>query len=152
MGTRHYQTVITKEGDAKVKQYGQWDGYPSGQGIDILTYLRNGNLDKYQKNLAKLKQVNKKQIKIVNADPQWDKNYPYLSRDCGSRIHQLIEDGQVLFVGLMEADEANRWCEGFYTIDFSKNLFTSDYHGRVKSYPIDKLPTDKKYLKDMESE
>ena len=39
MGTRHL-TCVVKDGDYKVAQYGQWDGYPSGQGIDILTFLR----------------------------------------------------------------------------------------------------------------
>jgi hypothetical protein len=32
MGTRHRQTVITKEGEQRISQYGQWDGYPSCQG------------------------------------------------------------------------------------------------------------------------
>ena len=29
MGTRHAQYVINREGEEKVAQYGQWDGYPS---------------------------------------------------------------------------------------------------------------------------
>jgi hypothetical protein len=150
MGTRHLQVVITKEGEKKISQYGQWDGYPDGQGKDILEFLRTGDLDKYQTNLKKIKPISKKQAKIVDEDTEWSENYPHLSRDCGSRIHKMIEEGQIKFVGLMEQEEAYKWCEGFYTIDFFKNLFTSDFHGRVKSYPIDKLPTEKKYLKDMQ--
>ena len=38
MGTRHQQMVINQKGEIKLSQYGQWDGYPSGQGKDILTY------------------------------------------------------------------------------------------------------------------
>lgn len=34
MGTRHLIKVKYK-GEIKVSQYGQWDGYPDGQGLDI---------------------------------------------------------------------------------------------------------------------
>ena len=38
MGTRNL-TVVVKDGTHKIAQYGQWDGYPSGVGADILTFL-----------------------------------------------------------------------------------------------------------------
>lgn len=152
MGTRHLQRVITKSGEKKISQYGQWDGYPSGQGVKILEYLRKGNLEKYQENVSKIPLLTQKQCDKINKDPDWDKKYPYLSRDCGSKIHQMIEDGVVKFINLMNEDEAEKWCEGFYTIDFNKNVFVSDYHGRVKSFSLDKLPTTKRYLKLMEHE
>ena len=152
MGTRHLQTVITKEGEKKISQYGQWDGYPSGQGVGILKYLKTGNLNKYQENLSKITELTQTQCDMVNKTPEWNDVYPYLSRDCGSKIHQMIEDGTVEFVSLMDEHEANKWCEGFYTIDFSKNTFTSDYHGLVKTFSLSKLPTIKRYLKLMEDE
>lgn len=40
MGTRHLTLVKNKEGEIKVAQYGQWDGYPSGQGAHILNFCR----------------------------------------------------------------------------------------------------------------
>ena len=40
MGTRHLICVV-KNGEYKVAQYGQWDGQPSGQGADILNFLKN---------------------------------------------------------------------------------------------------------------
>ncbi|MHC5949058.1 hypothetical protein ACVXZ3_04645 [Providencia hangzhouensis] len=40
MGTRHL-ICVAKDGDYKVAQYGQWDGYPSGQGLTLLTFLRD---------------------------------------------------------------------------------------------------------------
>ena len=151
MGTRHLQTVITKEGETKIRQYGQWDGYPSGQGIDILKYLRSGDLDKYHENLCKIPLITKKQGKTVDRDPQWAINYPYLSRDCGARIHKMIEDGIVKFVDFISVLEAHKWCEGFYTIDFQKGVFTSEYGGIVKSFPPSKLPSNDEYLKAMQS-
>jgi len=32
MGTRHLSMAYNKGGEVKVAQYGQWDGYPEGQG------------------------------------------------------------------------------------------------------------------------
>lgn len=150
MGTRHLQTVIAKNGETKVNQYGQWDGYPSGQGIEILKYLRSGNLVKYQENLEKLDLITDSQMEEVNKDPNRSKNYPYLSRDCGSDIHQMIQNGEVKFVCFIDTKEAESWCEGFYTIDFSKNEFTSRFYDKKKTFKLDKLPTVKRYLKLME--
>jgi hypothetical protein len=39
MGTRNL-TCVVLDGEFKVAQYGQWDGYPSGQGSTILDFLR----------------------------------------------------------------------------------------------------------------
>jgi len=150
MGTRHRQAVISKRGALKIQQYGQWDGYPSGQGVDILVFLRSADLKKYHQNLLKLKKATKAQIEEVNSDPEWPTNYPFLSRDCGSNIHQMIEDGKVPYVIHTPEDECRRWCDGFYTIDFQKGVFISEFRNIVKEYPLDNLPTKKKYLLEME--
>lgn len=39
MGTRNL-TAVYLDGQYKVAQYGQWDGYPEGQGITALTRER----------------------------------------------------------------------------------------------------------------
>lgn len=41
MGTRNLTMVIDKMGDLKVAQYGQWDGYPEGQGVDVLAFAKD---------------------------------------------------------------------------------------------------------------
>ena len=38
MGTRHITTVVA-EGEFVVAQYGQWDGYPTGAGNDIVASI-----------------------------------------------------------------------------------------------------------------
>ena len=40
MGTRNL-TIVYVDGEYKVAQYGQWDGYPEGQGATCLDFLRN---------------------------------------------------------------------------------------------------------------
>lgn len=151
MGTRHRQAVITKTGELKIQQYGQWDGYPSEQGVGILRYLRNGNLEKYQKNLENIPQATQEQLDAIDKEcgEDWENKYPYLSRDCGSRIHQMIEDGTVKFVNHIDEKEAKDWCEGFYTIDFKKGKFISEFHSRKKTFKLSDLPTDEEYLKAM---
>lgn len=152
MGTRHRQVVINKEGEMKLSQYGQWDGYPSGQGVEILKYLYKGDLDKYQEHLNQIPLLTDEQGEEIDKDENWKNNYPYLSRDCGSQIHQMIEDGEVKFVQHIDEDKANKWCEGFYTIDFQRGTFLSEYHDRSKEYPLNDLPTEEEYLKVMEPE
>jgi hypothetical protein len=41
MGTRNLTIVVDKKGNLKVAQYGQWDGYPSGQGVRTLEFARD---------------------------------------------------------------------------------------------------------------
>lgn len=41
MGTRNLTMVIDKKGDLKIAQYGQWDSYPSGVGIDVLEFAKD---------------------------------------------------------------------------------------------------------------
>jgi len=150
MGTRHFQVVIDKEGNEKVKQYGQWDGYPEGQGVDILTFLsiNKPKLKEYQENLKKIGVMTPAEMEIVDEVDDWPNKYPHLSRDCGSRIHQMILEDKVPKVVLMDKAEANRWCEGFYTIDFQKNVFIAEYYGTIKEYPLNKLPSKAKFLRD----
>ena len=146
MGTRHYQTVINKEGETKVAQYGQWDGYPDGKGLDILNFLQNADLKKYQLNLNKIKPITEEQIESINKLPDWYEKYPHLSRDCGAKIHKLIENNKVDFVSLMDESDARNWCEGFYTINFKTNEFVSEYYSVTKTFSLDNLPTKEEYI------
>lgn len=50
MGTRHL-TLVFYNGTWHIAQYGQWDGYPSGQGVTILRFLTDPT------NLSKLRTV-----------------------------------------------------------------------------------------------
>lgn len=155
MGTRHYQSVIKKDGEVVLKQYCQWDGHPESQGVEVLNYLRNGDLSKYYKNLKNLRVVTEEEIKEITKHNDWMERYPYLSRDCGADIHQMIEDGVVKFVQHMEESEAEQCCEGFYTIDFmqgTEGMFFAEYHGVCKAYALCNLPTPEEFIKDMYDE
>lgn len=152
MGTRHHQKVITKTGDLKISQYGQWDGYPSGQGIGILSYLRFGKLEEYQNNLQNIPLITKEQAEELDKTNDWNQKHPYLSRDCGSNIHQYIEDGAVTFVSHISDEDARKWCEGFYTIDFETRTFRTKYYSFDVSFSLDNLPTEEEYLEAFKAE
>ena len=40
MGTRHI-IKVRKNGRDWISQYGQWDGYPTGQGVDVMEFVKN---------------------------------------------------------------------------------------------------------------
>ncbi|RYP64539.1 hypothetical protein DL771_008728 [Monosporascus sp. 5C6A] len=50
MGTRHLVLVYYK-GQYRIAQYGQWDGYPEGQGVTVLRFVSD------PENLSKLRSV-----------------------------------------------------------------------------------------------
>lgn len=144
MGTRHIQTVINKKGEIKVRQYGQWDGAPDGQGLDILEFLRDADLDKYQENLDKIIPLTKERIEQLNGT-EWHESHPHLSRDCGAEIHKMIEEGQVEEV-LIEPGNADQFCVGFFTIDFKENVYRVEYLDFDQSFYLDDLPTKEAFL------
>lgn len=63
MGTRHLIAVIQNE-EPKVAQYGQWDGYPRGQGIQILKFLSRNNERYSIKDKQNIGQKNNTDLKI----------------------------------------------------------------------------------------
>lgn len=167
MGTRHAQYVINKEGERKVAQYGQWDGYPKGQGLDILHFLSTIDLDKFNNEVSKLRVANDEdyerinkfvdeiEIKKLSRDEEKmelrsNAEWYALSRDCGSNLHQLVYDGKVQVVDLIDDEEAHKHCVGFYTIDLQKKKFIAEYRGQEFEWSLDNLPTNDDFLKVFE--
>lgn len=69
MGTRNLTLVKDREGKTRVAQYGQWDGYPEGQGSTILNFIRN------KENRDALEEVIKNVKFITSGAPQAVKDY-----------------------------------------------------------------------------
>lgn len=138
MGTRHLTAVI-KEKKPVVAQYGQWDGYPSGQGATILEFLRTADLDLFKAKLAYCRFMNdddekkmKKFMESIGCKDGWmngeqaekyNKKYPYQNRDHGGKILQAIQGAkdEVLLVDSMDFAEDSLFCEWAYVIDLDKN-------------------------------
>ena len=141
MGTRNL-TAVMLDGEYKVAQYGQWDGYPDAAGTTILEAL----LKAQQDNFAGLRQaverssfVDEENLSVrwnsVGADgsgmvsmdivEKFTKKWPQLNRDMGYGIvDYLLEhpegvelNDSITFV----ADSL--FCEYAYVIDLDKHTF-----------------------------
>lgn len=138
MGTRNLIMVIAN-GKTKVAQYGQWDGYLSGQGLTVLRTMKKivdtGELELFKKKVLALKWLTKKKEKEIEADNQWDIHYPYLSRDCAAEILNAIHYNRLEMsrkevtingiVGLVNKEDFaadSLFCEWAYVIDLNKNV------------------------------
>jgi hypothetical protein len=172
MGTRNLTMVISKE-ETKVAQYGQWDGYPEGNGAIILDFLRSSDLKKFKKEVDKLRFLKENEVEKVNADPNWIANYPYLSRDMGAGILRAIYNKNKI-IGLVNQEDFaadSLFCEWAYVIDLDKRTFEvfkgfntkklakterfaklkegKEYKPvkHIKTFSLDALPTEEEFLK-----
>lgn len=127
MGTRNI-TLVKSKGKIKVAQYGQWDGYPTGQGQTIADFLNSDvDLEDFAKKVDALEEftaeerngiVNGNEQYFIGADQDWTKEYPQLNRDVGAGILELIANGTVKKVELDEKfREDGLFCEYWYEID-----------------------------------
>ena len=72
MGTRNL-TMVIADAETKVAQYGQWDGYPEGQGKIALEFLRGVDLVKFRERLKSIKWLTKEQINEIDKLPDKQK-------------------------------------------------------------------------------
>lgn len=141
MGTRHLICVV-KEGEYKVAQYGQWDGYPSGQGVEILDFLNKMDRKTFLSSLASTFQPTDEQIatwwKEVGHDistsdgfvsmetsQKYKVKHPSLSRDAGADIFKIINDSSepIPVNHYLKFAAESLFCEWAYVVDFDKNTF-----------------------------
>ena len=147
MGTRNL-TIVKSKGKNRVAQYGQWDGYPTGQGDTIAKFIKKADLKKFKKLVEKLGTYTDKDIEQAYAEEgaikgerfvscdiaeRVNTKHPALSRDYGAGILDLIYDGKVDRVVLNEDFEKDSlFCEYCYKIDLDKE--TVEMNGTV--YPF----------------
>lgn len=130
MGTRNL-TCVFHNGDYRVAQYGQWDGYPSGQGATILNFLRDTfDRELFLTKLADTYQPNEQQIDGMNARLKAEKKdvsalYPSMTRDTGGEILSLIQTSAPGLPLRLQTDFAadSLFCEFAYVVDLDKGTF-----------------------------
>lgn len=166
MGTRGL-TIVTYNNETRVAQYGQWDHYPSGQGVTILEFLRKPeNVEALRKNMDKCYWIAQEEHEALvdqftgkssmgrgwmtsEESKLFNEAYPSLHRDTGGEILYLIAEATAP-VPLQDNSgfaEDDGMCEGIYTVDLDRNIFSSEYdfYPTVK-YELDKLPTAEDYI------
>lgn len=84
--------MVIKDKKTKVAQYGQWDGYPEGQGKTILKFLaskkRIADLKKYVDNLAWVTAEDEAEMEKLGDN--WRTKWDHLSRDHASKILDIV--------------------------------------------------------------
>ena len=151
MGTRNLTKVIDRNGEIKVAQYGQWDGYPSGQGVNALVHAYNHKA--IEKGLERVRFATEEEIDVLNSTIDFSASnfstlYPNISRDTCADILGVVawSVGEVLLVDNSEFENDDLFCEGVYTIDFQQGKFISKYGDKVVEFDLDNLPYQFDYL------
>jgi hypothetical protein len=158
MGTRNLTKVIDKDGIVRVAQYGQFDGYPSGQGVNALVHAYNYR--QIEKGLAKVRWATEEEVEeIINKFPEanyfgtednktFDLYYPNLIRETCADILGVVawSVGEVILVDNSDFEQDELFCEGVYTVDFQKRKFISWYNGKTVEFDLDNLPYQFDYL------
>lgn len=147
MGTRNL-TCVVSGGEYKLAQYGQWDGYPGGQGLTALCFAREWLCDELLIDVFRLKLDS---VRFATEDEQkrlWadigatgefvsmkqsdemDKRHPYFSRDNGAGILEMVRksSGEVLTRNDIEFASDSLFCEWAYVIDLDRRVLEA-YRG-----------------------
>lgn len=165
MGTRHLTRVYDRTGTLKVAQYGQWDGYPEGQGLDALRILMIPTLiERLEANLTKVRWAEEEDIDkvyeslhlptdgwlTIEQGDRFTKAAPHFSRDTGVEILKLIADTILEELPLKDSREFindELFCEWAYTVDFSQDNFQVWTAGEtIVSFKLDRLPTEDEFV------
>jgi hypothetical protein len=156
MGTRHLICAIV-DGEYKVAQYGQWDGYPSGQGRDIANILVSAiNTGQYKDLRDRVKRcrfltkelanelIDKLEILSKTDHEEYSREYSRImepfDRETSAKIFQLILDepkGLMLQDSLSFGKEPSMGfsCEWSYVVDFDNDNLEI-YKGGLNGKPV----------------
>lgn len=138
MGTRHL-TVVVLNKKIKVAQYGQWDGYPDGQGKTIMNFIsKKMDLRKFKKAVSECTFITAEtwdtKMKAVGVEPgqewmtsqqsdEFAKLNPQLSRDVGGSILEMIQNkGARELQNQTDFAADSLFCEYAYVVDLDNKV------------------------------
>lgn len=174
MGTRNLTMVIDQEGNKKVAQYGQFDGYPSGVGIDVFNFIKNKDLfEKFKLNLPKVRflesenrdkefldsynnNVNSRPVKTTDEQKKWFDSY--CDRELAAKVLVNIatsDDDEIILLDRESA--ATSSCETIeycYLINLKENTLGVSRYSDLKpykTYNLNELPSAETYIEELES-
>jgi len=133
MGTRNL-TCVVYQSEIKIAKYCQWDGYPSGQGSEILKFLKEKfNKPLFVSELQKVKEITEEELNSkwqecgaapnspfisIEVSNKFNTKYPHLARDMGAGILEAIQVGKVPSVqNSVTFANDSLFCEWAYLID-----------------------------------
>lgn len=137
MGTRNL-TVVVLDGAVKVAQYGQWDGYPTGQGKTICHFIQNQmKIRRFKKAISECSWVNeeehhKKFVELTGSISGWmdegqakkyHEVYPQMNRDVGGEILEGIQNlGWRELQNSFNFGKDSLFCEWAYVVDLDNKV------------------------------
>lgn len=179
MGTRHLIRIIDSTGIIRAAQYGQWDGYPSGQGITLLKHMHDLGFAsaetraEFDSALRNTVFVNSDDIEIIDKriteqDLSLPKDLPALSRDTSADLLQIImspdrdgmaacafdRDGKLRLQNSNEFGADTVMCEWVYEINMKAGTYTvrqDDESPVIATFKLDALPDQASFLTMVEA-
>lgn len=153
MGTRHL-IVVQFDGEYKIAQYGQWDGYPEGQGMTVLDFLhaQQGDYVAFCDSLANMQfftegeessilehQYGITEEFISSNDERmlrFKRDYPQLNRDLGASILHWVasQDEPAKLRNSLSFAGDSLYCEWCYVIDI--DAYTFEVYAGFNKIPI----------------
>lgn len=144
MGTRHL-VAVASEGEYRIAQYGQWNGYPSGQGTTALAFARAclatpEQIASFRAKLKLCQFITDKQVDAlyekegvevkngmieIRASKKFGERYPSLSRDTGAEILALVAKATdtVPLTNAISFARESLFCEWAYVLDLDTETF-----------------------------
>jgi len=159
-------TCVVKDGKYKVAQYGQWDGYPGGQGATILEFLKDHDIKTFSEKLDNVRWITEKEKENrwllcgASEESKWvtfeasEKHaelFPESSRDTGADILRLVanfrptsENRKLLLTNDLDFAGDSLHCEWAYVVDLDKRTFEV-YEGFCKTPTVGQRFSDFKH-------
>lgn len=137
MGTRHLTAAVI-DGQFKIAQYGQWDGYPSGQGATVAEFFQGLDVAALESALRKVKFITEAEwtetwrqagqpegeteIAPPGVPERWAEANPQLSRSMGAEVLQFVLDrgGDVTLNDNAKFAWDSLYCEFAYCLNCDK--------------------------------
>lgn len=140
-------TKVTKNGEVKVAQYGQWDHHADGQGLNILKMLsEEGFVDRLSQAIDSVRYYTHQDMQALGGIYMED--YPALNRNTGSEILRFIADKEVKLLQDESRFEQDEYCEEIGHVDLDAQTFTwSDPRRNLTlTFPLNELPTPEVFV------
>lgn len=152
MGTRHI-TMVLLDGEYKVAQYGQWDGYPSGQGAKIVDFIQKMDKERFITMLKNVRFITDDEVEerwiecgavpgtlgvSIEVSNAFKEIYPELSRNTGSNVLNLIYQGRATELSNhIDFTIDGLYCEWGYLIDMDNDMLEVYIGGMTDPIPRD---------------
>ncbi len=173
MGTRHLIMVV-KNSKPVIAQYGQWDGYPDGQGAVVLKFLKGMKRANFEKALENCRFGDNEETAKLWEIP---KHRAFMTRDNGAKILSMVNEAtdEVVLQDQSTFAEDSLMCEWVYVLDMDTDTLEvyegfneapvpkdnrfqgegqSTHDGGTTYYPVvkkmewqfDNLPSEKEFI------